>query len=824
MGEQPGRTEAEQRKPFCGPAGLELMKNIQLARLPQDGFFTNAINEFGNPLAKYISIPKQTRGGKAVVLTDAGKRQKDRLLAELAQVQSKVVIVTGNVPLFFLTGRWGIHNWAGSVLNVPEVKVPVLATFHPSSIIRGNYLNKWLLIHDLMRANDVINGIFQNPTYNIKLKPTYDEVIEFLSWAYSKAKQNNPNDVLGYDIEVTGHTRMDKQVSCISFCIAGTTMVINFTKPENGIIVDTYTAKQETAIWQAIATILEDESIERVAQNATFDAHFNLRRYGICQPAPHDTMIAQQILMGEYPKGLDFITRLWTNQEYYKADGKDFITGLSNDYERFWYYNGLDSATINEALPKQQAELKRTGNIHIYDAQRKLVPIITYMMEKGMRVNVAKLFEKREHMKVRAKEALKELHSIAGYALNPRSTQQLQEYFYEKKGVRPYLNKVGKPAIDKLALRKLAKPLSTRQGFKEASLILEIRRLLKLADTYMKPEIIDSDGRIRCSYNPVGTRFSRMSSSKTIFGTGMNLQNWPHELLSLLEPDEGYAYISVDLSQAENRSVAYLSGSPVMMEAFDKGLDVHTKTAEFIMSVYYNGKIPAGMSVQDIAPIGDETQKWRSWGKRANHGLNYDLGYKAFALLYELAERDSRKIVEGYHYLYPEVRSVYHAFVRKELRETLCIRNMMGRSIRFFGKLEDETFKQGYSCNPQSSVGDKINQHGLIPLYYDSTFASCELLNQVHDSIGWQVPLSVGWLTIADQILAIKKSLEQPFTATYTGKQFVIPADFSIGRTMNKDGKGETFEIKAAKMPANREALAQVLQTEWERLWEKSES
>jgi hypothetical protein len=35
----------------------------------------------------------------------------------------------------------------------------------------------------------------------------------------------------------------------------------------------------------------------------------------------------------------------------------------------------------------------------------------------------------------------------------------------------------------------------------------------------------DADGRLRCSWNPRGTKFGRLSSSQTIFGTGMNLQN-----------------------------------------------------------------------------------------------------------------------------------------------------------------------------------------------------------------------------------------------------------------------------------------------------------
>ena len=80
--------------------------------------------------------------------------------------------------------------------------------------------------------------------------------------------------------------------------------------------------------------------------------------------------------------------------------------------------------------------------------------------------------------------------------------------------IPPYLNKNGKPTVDEEALTRIA-----NKGFKEASMILEVRRLEKKASTFLNVNNVDIDGRMRCSYNPVGTRFSRISSSANIFGT-----------------------------------------------------------------------------------------------------------------------------------------------------------------------------------------------------------------------------------------------------------------------------------------------------------------
>ena len=70
----------------------------------------------------------------------------------------------------------------------------------------------------------------------------------------------------------------------------------------------------------------------------------------------------------------------------------------------------------------------------------------------------------------------------------------------------------------------------------EAKLVQELRALEKLHGTYLEVGI-DKDDRIRSSWNPRGTKFGRFSSSKTIFGSGMNLQNLHPEFKEFLVSD-----------------------------------------------------------------------------------------------------------------------------------------------------------------------------------------------------------------------------------------------------------------------------------------------
>jgi len=57
-------------------------------------------------------------------------------------------------------------------------------------------------------------------------------------------------------------------------------------------------------------------------------------------------------------------------------------------------------------------------------------------------------------------------------------------------------------------------------------LVMELRDLTKDIGTYLMAEP-DEDGRFRGRYNTTGTETGRSSCSKTIFDTGLDMQNIP---------------------------------------------------------------------------------------------------------------------------------------------------------------------------------------------------------------------------------------------------------------------------------------------------------
>ena len=135
IGEQPGRQETHQRKPFVGPAGRELDKCSEQAKLnPLDGYYSNVIKDLDLPLKAYIDIPN--RMTKDVVVTPLGLQYIEILKQELEEIKPNVVVAVGGVALFALCARRGINNWRSSILEstlVPGLKV--IPTLHPATII-----------------------------------------------------------------------------------------------------------------------------------------------------------------------------------------------------------------------------------------------------------------------------------------------------------------------------------------------------------------------------------------------------------------------------------------------------------------------------------------------------------------------------------------------------------------------------------------------------------------------------------------------------------------------------------------------------------------
>lgn len=811
-GEQPGQMEVRWRPPtpFVGPAGQAMdgcLKMAGIARL--ECYLTNVIKDLDRPLKHYIDLT-----GRYFKISEDGWAYINELKKELIRLRPNVVVAFGNVPLIALCNRRGITNWRGSILEstlIPGLKV--VPTFHPATIIQPkfNFLNKPLICMDLKRASyeSAFPELYREER-NIITQPSFKDAVACLKHAYECGLRGQTIDI---DIEV-----INEEIDCLAIAWDPNHTICVPFRCKNG---DYFPPDQELEIMLLVAAIIEDERVSIRGANFIFDTQFMLRRYGI---RPHGsincTQIAQKIAFPDYFGRLDFVTSMYTDIPYYKQDGKKWIKMGAGSWEDWWNYNGMDSLATSAANPRQLEDLKRQHNIETYDRQRKLIPPLLYMMERGIRVDVEGMVKQKEKEETYLDIITEDLNKEVGFEINHNSPKQVGDYFYGKLGIKPYKKKNSKnqwvPTTDVDALKRLS-----RRGYKAAKMILDLRGLTKRISTYMNIGKVDKDGRYRSAYNPVGAETGRLSSSETIFGTGGNLQNWPHDLLKFLLFDEGYIGYSIDLSQIENRIVAYVGNIIPMIEAFESGKDLHRLTAALIFGIHYDD-----VSDEDgSSDLGDGKQSQRFWGKKGNHSMNYDLGYKEFSLKYEVPETQGKWLVERYHRAYPGVRQNYHAMIVRQLMTDRTLINLFGRHRMFLGPVFprppavpqhacNRTYKEAYAHIPQSTTADKINEHGVEYIYYNQDlFRPVELLNQVHDSTVFQIPLSVPWTEHARILRLVKNSLEIPLV--WHDTKFVVPADISVGFNM---GKKHMIEIKSKDVPSTTIMLADKLKDIYARL------
>ncbi|RPI09276.1 MAG: DNA polymerase I, partial [Acidobacteriales bacterium] len=213
-----------------------------------------------------------------------------------------------------------------------------------------------------------------------------------------------------------------------------------------------------------------------------------------------------------------------------------------------------------------------------------LVPVLARMERTGVRVDPAELKRLSTRMEADIQRLTEEIYGLAGHAFNINSPQQLGKVLFEELRLRAPAksgkSKTLSTAADVLEELAVDYPIAAK--------VLEYRQLAKLKGTYSDalPSLIDpATGRLHTSFNQAGAATGRLSSSNP------NLQNIPirtelgREIRAAFVPREGWKLLVADYSQIELRLLAHMSKDALLLEAFRKGEDIHTRTAAEVFGV-----------------------------------------------------------------------------------------------------------------------------------------------------------------------------------------------------------------------------------------------
>jgi DNA polymerase-1 len=706
VGEAPGRDEERFGRPFVGSAGKLLNRMLEEAGIERtDCYITNVMeirphnNDFGD------------------FYEDSGRKQPKemliegirRLKKEVYDVNPNVVIVLGNEALKALTGRTGITKMRGSILttNIPqgtlgpdkslvyEITFKVIPVLHPAAIMR-QWEHRPLAILDLKRAKEES----ESPQY-VSVHRNWEKVetisgLKALVNTYIKYAK-----YISFDIET-----MNKQITCIGFA---RDEFNSFTIPIHMDDKSFWSTEEEFIVWREVQRLLESD-IPKITQNGNYDMYYLKQNVGIdVKNTWMDTMNAFHCLYPELPKGLATLCSIYTKHPYYK----DMIG------TEYYHYNCLDCMITYEcamAIEQELIEMKMDDFYHKHIS--KVEPILLDMQVRGVKIDVKKRAIHAERLKKEAIELQNKLNNAAEREINVNSPKQMADFLYKELELPVQTNrKTGKTSTNEQALNTLSKMVNSPLF----DIILSIRDKRKTVSTYLEAEI-DPDGRYRSSYLISGTETGRLASRSSSFGTGGNLQNVPKGICrEVFIPDEGYMFMSADLSQAEARVVAYLSGDEALMEVFNSGGDVHTRVA----SMLFNKK------EKDI------TQGERALGKTIVHASNYSMGPRSFAEHTGMSVRDAKEKLNRYHITFPKVK-LWHLEVARELRRSKTLVTPMGRRRSFFGRWNDALLRDGYAYIPQSTVSDVILK-GMVNLW-KSLPPDCKIVFNIHDEIVIQIP------------------------------------------------------------------------------------
>ena len=382
----------------------------------------------------------------------------------------------------------------------------------------------------------------------------------------------------------------------------------------------------------ALRPVFADAAITKIAQNLKYDWAI-LSRYDVELAGPlFDTLLASYVLEPtRSAHNLDALALDHFGHQTIKFS--DVVTEKGKGFEAAAFDKAVDyaceDADITFALHGLLApKIAEKGLTELFTTiEMPLVAVLMKMEQTGILADRKKLEALSLSMGEELESLSEEIFALAGEAFNINSPQQLGKILFEKLEL-PVQKKTRKKtgySTDVSVLTALA------ELHELPKLILRNRTVSKLKSTYadaLQNLIHEKTGRIHTSFNQGVTATGRLSSSDP------NLQNIPvrtdegREIRRAFIPEPGWMMMSADYSQIELRILAHCANDAILIEAFNTGEDIHTRTATEVFEV-----LPGFM-----------TDELRRQAKAINFGIVY--GMSAFRLSNEL--QISRKMAQTY--------------------------------------------------------------------------------------------------------------------------------------------------------------------------------
>lgn len=820
IGEAPGQDEETAGEPFVGASGRLLRSVLGSTGIATDQIFYGNICQYrpsDNDISNFSWSGPEIQHGLAQLATDLDRFKPNAcLLVGAASVQAFLGREEA-VP---------ISNMRGTILHgCPVYPYKGVVSYHPAYILRS-YSEIPLFKLDVHRA--VKQSAFpelHSPVRSGNLNPTYEEVLNFCNRIRRDCSH------IAFDIE--GYAD-DTGCTMLSMCDSNS----------GGIVVPFWqgahywTEDQEVGVWKAVAELLADPNVPKSAHNSFYELFVLAWRHRcLIRNLSDDTMMMHWEMFPEFAskkdegdtgtknsagagRDLGLCCSIYTEEPYYKHER------LSDDPTTKLNYNFKDSACTYEIREVLDAKLKAVPKSYEhYRFNISLIPATTYLHLRGCKFDLARA----EGIVQKTQDEIQILNAQISTALardfNVKSTPDKQWLLYDHLKCKPDA-RLGKSTKEEIMLKQWVKTQSDILRL----VIRCVRKRTYLSD--INKLTANDDGRIRSSYDLVGTNTGRLSSrasqalrlvreelkrSVKIYWdeTGTNLQNVTKDLRCCFIPDDlSFDFWQFDLSGADGWTVAAdlaALGHPAMLEDYLAGIkpaivlclmlqehEAKQNPAELnLLTRDELKKRCAAVKADFNSHEGEKLPDGRPYDwlyfccKKVQHGSNYGAAPKKVAELIFTDSDATVTITEHqaslYQYFYKlryktEVRNEW---IRKQLSQSATLIAACGIRRQFFGirnrfDVDDNIVREASAFEPQANTTWATNK-ALARLWYSNENRTTrgslfiEPLLQIHDALAGQYKSSNrAWS--GDQLRAW---FNNPLTIH--GIPITIPADGNWG-------------------------------------------
>ncbi|MBR3229002.1 DNA polymerase I [Candidatus Saccharibacteria bacterium] len=435
----------------------------------------------------------------------------------------------------------------------------------------------------------------------------------------------------------------------------------------------------------------------------------------------HDPKIAEEILSGK---------------PFWDLGQAEF---LINPLERKQsdLYDPMDFRYAYKTQRSQLAELPKLLNV-LESFDLPLIPVLYKMEEKGMLIDREYFKKLHQEYSAEIKKLEKEIWDLAGREFNINSPIQLSEILFTdlnlptkgiKKTTRGY--STGAKELEKLQDLHPIIPKLT-----------EYREVAKLLSTYIipMPDLADENDRIHTTFTQNVTATGRLSSKDP------NLQNIPvrtdegKRIRTGFIAPEGKDLVSADYSQFELRLAAILAGDQNLIDDFNKGIDIHTKTASEAFKV----------------PFDKVTKAQRRAAKVINFGILYGMSVRGLSEAAKMPFYEAKDFIDNYFKLRAPIKK-YLDKILEQAREKGAVETYYGRrrptpDVKSTNFVIRQAAERAAENMPIQGTEADLMKRAMIKV--DQKLPDgATLIMQVHDSLIVECDKS-----LADQVASILKS------------------------------------------------------------------